>query len=168
MEDLPDWKALVNAWFQWEERSEFLDVNQGRGLPVKRRPKLVGVWVNGGRLHTNPVGADDADEFGTDLIEWWKILNPSWRETNEDGEFIQEGAGDWDQLVVRGRNGLLSVLACMLWWYDLEEGFDQDTEDAWNAMVADVAFVIDSMFVEEYADEPSPPKKKKQRKTKRV
>lgn len=161
MEDLEDWGLLVNAWFEFERRAEFPEVNQGKGLPARGRPKAVGVWVKEGRLHLNPVETADADEFGTELIEWWKSLNPSWRESNEDGEFIQEGSGEWDDLLVKGRNGLLTILACLLWWYDLEEGFGDDTRDAWDAMVADVLFVIDSLIVAEYGDEPSPRRKKR-------
>ncbi|KAE9395889.1 hypothetical protein BT96DRAFT_825526 [Gymnopus androsaceus JB14] len=126
MEQVPGWVDLVEAWFDLESAKGFLEVNQGKGLPGGRdHPKAVGTWVQSGR--SDRVPTSDPDGLQTQLLHWWKVLNPPWRQMNSSGEFLQSGDGDWGVLDVCGHNGFLTVLACTNWWYDLgDDDMDND------------------------------------------
>ncbi|KAE9389133.1 hypothetical protein BT96DRAFT_740331, partial [Gymnopus androsaceus JB14] len=81
------------------------------------------------------------ETFGTQVLNWWKLLNPTWRQACPSGEFLQSGEGDWGVLDVSGRNGLLSVLACMRWWHDLGAE-DMNSNPQWIYISKDVSWVV--------------------------
>ncbi|KAE9391052.1 hypothetical protein BT96DRAFT_832549 [Gymnopus androsaceus JB14] len=146
MEDVQNWKALVEAWFQLEEAKGFQEVGQGKGLPTKDHPKAVGTWIGLGRTKVTPT--NEGQTLRTELLHWWKTFNPSWHQTSFTGEFLQSGEGDWGILDMSGRNGLLSVIACMNWWLDLE--LDEDSQ--WLSLLKDVQWVLECLLKE--AEEP--------------
>ncbi|KAE9386218.1 hypothetical protein BT96DRAFT_839582 [Gymnopus androsaceus JB14] len=152
IDDIPSWVDLVNVWFELEEVKGFLEVGQGRALPAKNRPKIVGTWIQGGRARMTPTC--EVGTLRTELLQWWKTLNPPWCQTGPTGEFLQSGEGDWGFLNASGRNGLLSVLACMNWWLELEEGLDEDPQ--WVSLLRDVQWVLESLLKETG----EPPRKK--------
>ncbi|KAE9386949.1 hypothetical protein BT96DRAFT_838392 [Gymnopus androsaceus JB14] len=150
MEDVPGWAQLVDMWFELEETAGFLDVGKGKGLPTSKDcPKAVATWIQNGQSN-KPVEID-TDMHGLNLMRWWKALNPSWCKV-----YQQEGEGDWGSLNASGHNGLLSILACMHWWYLADKSVRSDV--GWQMLFTDAQWVLGCLVKE--AGEPQRKKSK--------
>ena len=66
-------------------------------------------------------------------------MNPSWRNRDESGRLVvgAGGSGPWDTLICPGQNGLISVLACLSWWFE-----EEHSSDRWREAVSDVLWVL--------------------------
>ncbi|KAJ3712628.1 hypothetical protein C8R42DRAFT_554505, partial [Lentinula raphanica] len=116
----PGWKATVGHWFELEASFGF--TKRGKGLPTVSRPPAVGQWIKSYRNEKNeniPKAVGKAEEFGAEVLKWWRAINPDWRTPSPNGTFFQneeKEEGSWDVIRVYGPNGLLSVLGCLVWW----------------------------------------------------
>ncbi|KIK53126.1 hypothetical protein GYMLUDRAFT_142541, partial [Collybiopsis luxurians FD-317 M1] len=108
----------VESWFALEGALGFPGKDQGQDLSTLSRPPAVGMWIKCARSPKCPKETNTIEDFSNSVIKWWDALNPAWRICTAEGVLMQEGSGDWDKLDASGRNGLLSVLACLLWWYE--------------------------------------------------
>ncbi|KIY53323.1 hypothetical protein FISHEDRAFT_13679, partial [Fistulina hepatica ATCC 64428] len=134
------WKTLISDWLKYEEKLDF--ASSARKLDLTSRPPAVHWWIQRGRCTAAPPPkiTGDHDKFGAAVIKWWNALNPSWRVRDAaSGTLIQTGIPDgWDSLDCGGPNGLLSVLACLAWWHDLNGG---NATPQWVKIVEDVHWV---------------------------
>lgn len=110
-------------------------------LTTKRRPGSVPYWVQRGR----PVEPErypnigSLSAFATQWWAWWVELNPDRRDMVVGGRLTPGGRVSFDSVKKPGKNGLLSVLACLMWWRDtVGSGDVMDWENA----VRDVYWVM--------------------------
>lgn len=68
----------------------------------------MGQWIKSKRRGI--IQADDIEVFVPQWHEWWKAVNPKWRERKGD-RFVQGGEGDWQTMFITGINGFLTVVA---------------------------------------------------------
>jgi len=85
--------------------------------------------------------------FAESWWAWWHRLNPNWRKDaaskTVDCRWVERVSGSWLALRMPGRNGFLSVLACLKWWRESVEK-EGDLKD-WDMAVRDVGWAIRSL-----------------------
>ncbi|KAJ3738295.1 hypothetical protein EV360DRAFT_58219 [Lentinula raphanica] len=162
MDRAPGWKDTLNLWFQLEALHGF--TKRGKGLPTKSRSVAVANWVKSYRIERTeniPKGVGKAEAFGSEVLQWWRSMNPSWRIPANDGTFyhteIDTIEGDWEGLEVQGANGFLSILGCMVWWHQ-RAGEEQIIDDRWFILKLDVDWVLKQQILQ--LDEQEPIQKK--------
>ena len=65
---------------------------------------------------------NDIDVFVADFKQWWDSFVGK-----------SEESGSWDCLVCPGQNGLISILACLAWWFGKE-----GCSERWEQTISDV------------------------------
>jgi hypothetical protein len=144
-----DWEGCVDAYLAFERAWGF----PGKGFLAAPgeslgRPKAVAVFMRDARrwgipteLGFDAVGPrEDASSFAHEWWRWWKLLQPKTR-VNDSAHGLTHPSdiapGDWDELAkMHGRNGMLMVMGCLLWWGDVtEESEDPLLESNWRVAV---------------------------------
>ncbi|KAJ7102035.1 hypothetical protein C8R44DRAFT_641015, partial [Mycena epipterygia] len=139
-----EWAALVH---------DFLDFESGWGyedswpqITAKERPKQVGEWLGRACKWEAVVTIVDVDgevSFASQWWIWWRALQPEdWRVVAKMLSLPMLDAEDWSGVAkLHGRNGLLQVMATLLWWG--EKVADHPIEQMeWSLAVADVGWVM--------------------------
>ncbi|KAL1725058.1 hypothetical protein EV714DRAFT_240257 [Schizophyllum commune] len=162
-------KGIVETWASIEA----LDGNKGLGpaLSSKGRPPDVYHWIQRARStgykpdltkdrrkgETERVAASVAfDKFRLDMRTWWARINPTWHTspTAAGAAFaLRRVDGDWSCMLCTGQNGLISVVKCMKWWWEMIGEVDEQPgdRDEWRAAAADVAWAFEQVL--KYAQE---------------
>lgn len=142
MQDEPLWVEAVNTWYELEKLRGFPAKGKGNDLTASdKRPSAVAAWVRNGHKK-DPVEMEDGVAHQKSLLDWWAALQPDWRKKGE--KYDRKAGNDWGFLNADGRNGLLSVLACMLWWRKVEKGTRKDSVD-WVELLSDVTLVLQEL-----------------------
>ncbi|KAE9407660.1 hypothetical protein BT96DRAFT_809281 [Gymnopus androsaceus JB14] len=148
MQDEPLWVQAVDAWYSFEKSRGFPAKGKGRDLiATDERPSAVTAWVRNGRKK-DPLEMEDGAVHRKSLLDWWDALQPEWHKQGE--KYDGANGHDWGSLKADGQNGLLSVLACMLWWRKVEKGTKRDSVD-WVKLVSDVTVVLQELAAAEEA-----------------
>ncbi|KAE9394364.1 hypothetical protein BT96DRAFT_943195 [Gymnopus androsaceus JB14] len=112
MQDEPLWVQAVDAWYSFEKSRGFPAKGKGRDLiATDERPSAVTAW--------DPLEMEDGAVHRKSLLDWWDALQPEWHKQGE--KYDGANGHDWGSLKADGQNGLLPVLACMLWWRKVEK-----------------------------------------------
>ncbi|KAL1698372.1 hypothetical protein EV121DRAFT_218278 [Schizophyllum commune] len=139
-----------------------LTIVQGKALTTRDRPAFVHAWIQRARKDTyvpdlladRKAGEsdDDAanaayDKFRKNMSLWWRNINPTWRESTPSFALARHD-GDWAALYRPGKNGLISVVKCMKWWWDLLEDVDEEESDRseWRAALEDVIWTFEQVL----------------------
>ncbi|KAL1711661.1 hypothetical protein EV715DRAFT_169720, partial [Schizophyllum commune] len=131
------------------------------------RPIYVGEWIQRARsssyepnlLKPKARKESDAeatnanwDKFRASMAAWWRQINPEWRTEGIDdaqGLALTRGKGDLMSLYCTGQNGLVSVVVCLRWWWELfSDPLVEEQEGdraAWCAAVDDVSWAFSKM-----------------------
>ena len=91
------------------------------------------------------------DRFRLDMRTWWARINPTWRTspTAAGAAFaLRRVDGDWSCMLCTGQNGLISVVKCMKWWWEMIGEVDEQPgdRDKWRAAAADVAWAFEQVL----------------------
>ncbi|KAJ3752760.1 hypothetical protein EV360DRAFT_54673 [Lentinula raphanica] len=123
---IPAWKACWRNLVRLEEVYGFL--NPTKGLPTDGRPEAIPWWMSRGRNKFPKVlESTNVSSFRESVLSYWRKLNPDWLGAN--GKLICKQEDSWKKLRFPGQNGLLSIVACPRWWFELE-GNDKGSRDA--------------------------------------
>lgn len=90
------------------------------------------------------------EEFGCSVLKYWREINPDWRVELPSGHLEPSGTGSWTKLQFPRQNGLLSILACLYWWFIRLEIAGGTAN--WAQAVKDVHWVLSSMH-QEFSEE---------------
>ncbi|KAK7042098.1 hypothetical protein R3P38DRAFT_2511411 [Favolaschia claudopus] len=142
-----NYQALVAAWTRMEAASRF--EHGPSNLPARLRPKPIGVWISSSR-RTEPI-VTDPTAFATQWKTWWDSLQPDWRKKDKDGCWsITDGYGgggrEWGPLYQWGVNGVLSVVASLLFWGRAVQG-NPELRCVWDDAVTDVTWMFEGMAI---------------------
>ncbi|KAJ7264466.1 hypothetical protein B0H12DRAFT_1068719 [Mycena haematopus] len=102
-----DWASLVKNFYDFEAAWGYTDA--GGQITTSDRPKALEWWLGRGRKweKTVDVGVLDPKKPGTFVAnwwDWWVRIQPSDR-------------SDWSPMLrLHGKNGMLQVMASLLWW----------------------------------------------------
>lgn len=161
--DSEDWEHVVDLLFQLERLYRY--ENPKRGLSTALRPPAVAWWSSRGRPNRLPKSPqiESVEGFSKEVRTYWESISPEWRHNGVTGVMNRSTSGGWSKMRCPGQNGLLSILACLRWWYmheDLPGG-----SDSWKEMVSDVIWTLESMIKQEEEEEDgeAPPPAKKTR-----
>ncbi|GJF00733.1 hypothetical protein PsYK624_170330 [Phanerochaete sordida] len=126
-----EWLSVVNAWGRLEMTYGFND--PGGQLTTKSRPTVIGRWIKDAR--NKPLDMTLSPKYASEFPTWWDNLNPQWRH-RVDGQLVPGGSGDWSCMVVKGINGLLSVVSGL-------RGYQKAVdEEQWLVLLRDVRWVL--------------------------
>ncbi|KAL0565222.1 SERTA domain-containing protein 3 [Marasmius crinis-equi] len=143
-----EYSALVYKWASLEEKMD-RDCEDDEGLTAMSRPKAFKQWYQDGRA-TRPAGyripktaslAALREEWWT----WWDTVNPDWR-PRVGGKIVPGGSGEWSELKMRGRAGILQFVVAIRWWHDL--GGPTDPDSHWLEAVKSLYFTMDAMLLD--------------------
>ncbi|KAJ3752824.1 hypothetical protein EV360DRAFT_54538 [Lentinula raphanica] len=151
MDRAPCWRDTVDHWFLLE--SSFGFSKRRKGLPTVSCPAAVGNWIksfHNERTDNIPKGIGGWKGFGSELLKWWRTMNPAWRTPSPDGTFYHytEKRGDWGALDVQGANGFFSVLGCLIWWHQ-RAAEASIIDDCWFIMNQDLDWVLKEQLKEQ-------------------
>ena len=129
---------LVEAWAAFEENASYREVKK---LPAANRPEAVKAWIQRARSPSWRPSVPDIKSYEAEYMLWWATLQPAWRRSNTGNIIFSKVDGDWESLRRPGLNGLLSVMAGLLFWgVTLRES--KGDRKAWNKAVSDCLLVI--------------------------
>ncbi|KAJ7871171.1 hypothetical protein B0H14DRAFT_2257639, partial [Mycena olivaceomarginata] len=79
---------------------------------------------------------------------WWTSLQPKERGMPlQNDELSRPEDADWSGMAgLYGDNGLLQVMATLLWWGDVVQKREAAERDGWLAAVKDVTWVLDQLL----------------------
>lgn len=139
--------ACVSNFFDFEAARGYSD---GSKISVKERPGVVQAWLARGRKWEKVVDLPilgSQKKGGTYIGSWWRwwaLVQPEEREL-VNGDLTKPGEVDWSQMsTLHGRNGMLQVMATLLWWGDHAYD-DEEARLEWERAVDDVAWVLQEL-----------------------
>lgn len=144
-----EFDALISVFFDFEAACGY-EVDGGQ-ISVTERPEEVEAWIIEGRNWAEPFPLEDVgawDRPGSFAYHWWRW----WRSLQPDGRLWAGGFMscpddcNWEPLAsLYGSNGLLEVIATLLWWGHAAED-EPDLASDWVSAVADVTWVIEQLM----------------------
>lgn len=161
------WVYLIRRWTELERRYGFR--NPPHGFTTKNRPEAVKFWISRARPweESKWPPLPSSEQLAKEWWSWWDAINPPWRQRAED-RLVVGGNGSWDEMKKPGQNGLLGVIACLLWWKAVLP--EEDEEVDWYTAVRDVLWVVNQLLSasgekhgREDEDDGSPVSKKQKR-----
>ncbi|KAF9005823.1 hypothetical protein BDZ89DRAFT_932286, partial [Hymenopellis radicata] len=119
----PEWVNLLHLWTRFEGLEEFRLGKVILGYQSSLKPASLTQWVNTRRKDAIVVPKKELKRFAAEFWAWWIDLQPEWRDVaGLEGPLTSEhrhpsNGRDWGQLgLAKGRNGMVSVIACLAWW----------------------------------------------------
>ncbi|KAJ7828220.1 hypothetical protein B0H14DRAFT_3466418 [Mycena olivaceomarginata] len=124
----PQWATCVQRFFDFEGAWGFVKGTFSMRRVV--RPQQ----VSGGRRRARQRSCGFRCGGG-----WWRSLQPEERELLESGELSRPEKADWSKTAgMYGNNGLLQVMASLLWWGEVVQRREEADREEWCAAVTDV------------------------------
>ena len=112
-------------------------------LSTFSRPDQVGWWFRSGCRNFEKVPSiPSCLTYQKFWIAWWSSIQPAWRHA-ENWPLPRKLSvdGPWDNLLVRGKDGLFVVVMSLLWWI-IEEAKGESEASELNEAIADVSWVL--------------------------
>ncbi|KAJ7302606.1 hypothetical protein DFH08DRAFT_977732 [Mycena albidolilacea] len=151
-----EWAGCVQRFFDFEGAWGF--VEGSRSMPKPGRPPQVSGWLSRGQKWTMPPalgglpGRRQAVGMTAELWVgvwwgWWRGLQPVEREVLQNGELSRPGTADWSTMVkMYGNNGLMQVIATLVWWGEVAQKRGEEDIEEWCVAVRDVTWVLDQLL----------------------
>ncbi|KAJ7820735.1 hypothetical protein B0H14DRAFT_2371894 [Mycena olivaceomarginata] len=147
-----EWAVCVQKFYDFEAAWGFVD--EGAQMRRDGRPPQVSGWLSRGRKWTLPptlgedLGTRETVELWIGLWwNWWKSLQPRERSIESSGELSCPELADWSEMAeLHGKNGVLQVMATLLWWGEVAQKRDLSARAEWLAAVSDVTWVLEKVL----------------------
>ncbi|KAI0037603.1 hypothetical protein FA95DRAFT_1472386, partial [Auriscalpium vulgare] len=106
------------------------------------RPEEVRLWQKGRRpWHDGKI--KDLNVFMNKFEDWWCSLQPAEHFDTEGNTIAPSPSMDWSAVCIASANGLLSVLAAILWWgIAVKDNREDYAYERWFTAVGDVSAVV--------------------------
>ncbi|KAJ7438838.1 hypothetical protein B0H11DRAFT_1752413 [Mycena galericulata] len=143
------WAKCVSKFFDFEAAHGY---KEGGQMRTKGRPTEVTGWLArarkwNARMDVGTVGEDGLEgTFADGWWKWWRSIQPSDRKF-VGGILTAPEEADWSDLSkLHGKNGMLQVMATLLWWGD-KVGVDENAEGYgdWRLALGDVTWVLEQL-----------------------
>ncbi|KAJ7446790.1 hypothetical protein FB451DRAFT_1412199 [Mycena latifolia] len=139
--------GCVDKFFNFEAAFGYTD--EGAQIGTRDRPGAMKLWITKARkwdatVDIGKVGAQGEEgTFADSWWKWWASLQPDEREMI-GGMMTCPSGIDWGAITkLHGRNGMLQVIATLLWWGDeVAEGGNPVDTLRWSLAVGDVSWVL--------------------------
>jgi hypothetical protein len=151
-----DWARCVQKFFDVESAWGYAEGMSK--MTTGTRPQQVTGWLNRGRKWTLPpalgglLGRRQATGQAEELLvrlfwKWWRSLQPQERMALDNGELSRPDVADWSTMAkMYGDNGLLQVMAALVWWGEVAAKRGEDEEEEWRVAVRDVTWVFEQLL----------------------
>ncbi|KAJ6490865.1 hypothetical protein C8R45DRAFT_826071, partial [Mycena sanguinolenta] len=132
------------AFFDFEAAHGYSEVNVQ--TETSSRPKLFIEWLARGREWDRWMTIGFVANWVPAWWTWWASLQPKER-VYADGQLSRPDTVDWSTLAhLHGKNGLLMVMASLLWWGDsYADGVYPEHRADWLKAVDDVAWTLEEL-----------------------
>jgi hypothetical protein len=89
-----------------------------------------------------------AEELWVGLFgAWWWTLQPDEQAELGNRELSQPEKADWSMMAqMHGNNGLLQVMAALLWWGEVVQKHGEEEQEEWLVVVRDVTWVLERLL----------------------
>ncbi|KAK7439200.1 hypothetical protein VKT23_017690 [Stygiomarasmius scandens] len=142
-------QTLLHEWFVFERWHHYENPRNACYTSVGR-PVAVGIWFKNGKKFRDFTPKEwtnaKVDSLAISWLAWWSTINPSWRARDKDNHIVlgNNEKGDWDELDKWGTGGFLSVIMCLVWWYQAKEkgGSDGGNNLDWSKAAEDVVIAL--------------------------
>ncbi|KAJ7871161.1 hypothetical protein B0H14DRAFT_2345437 [Mycena olivaceomarginata] len=147
-----EWATCVQRFFSFEAAWGF-DEGSWK-MATRDRPHQVTEWLRRGQKWTLPpalgglLGRREAvgmaEDCGVGLFwRWWRTLQPDERVELDNRELSRPEKADWSRMAqMHGSNGLLQVMAALVWWGDVAQKREEEEGEEWLGAVHDVTWVL--------------------------
>ncbi|KAJ7145440.1 hypothetical protein C8R43DRAFT_890497 [Mycena crocata] len=142
-------QALLTAWTRIKDASRFEHGPQN--LSSSGRPTELKTWIayKWGKTGPNPI-VTDPSAYTSKWQGWWDTLQPAWREKDDTGVWVAQGAygpdgKEWGELYRWGVNGTLTIVAYLYFWGIAVINDTGDLKPAWVAAVNDVCWTLEGL-----------------------
>ena len=135
------WSKLVEVWTLFETQADYEEVKK---LSTINRPEAIKTWIQRSRPSVWRPVIDDVQVYEAKYITWWTGLQPNWRKSNGKLVFSRVIGGDWEQLRRPGLNGLVSVMAALLFWGVVLQD-SRGERKGWDKAVSDCLVVLNQL-----------------------
>jgi hypothetical protein len=151
-----EWGGCVKKFFDFEAAWGY-DEGSWK-MATKVRPRQVTGWLNRGRKWTLPPAlggllgrreaTGQAEELWVGLFwAWWRTLQPDERQELGNRELSRPEKADWSGMAqMHGDNGLLQVMAALVWWGDVVQKRGREEREEWLVAVIDVTWVLEQLL----------------------
>ncbi|KAF7357239.1 hypothetical protein MSAN_01318900 [Mycena sanguinolenta] len=145
-----EWAVGVRAYFDFEAACGYVD--NGARIRQDTRPRQVNAWLTMGRkwrlppsLGTDLGTRDTAESWVCSWWKWWTSLQPKERLAS-DVDLSRPELADWSEMAqLHGKNGLLLVMATLMWWGEVSQD-DLTARSRWLEAVDDVTWVLQQVL----------------------
>ncbi|KAJ7687207.1 hypothetical protein B0H14DRAFT_899964 [Mycena olivaceomarginata] len=151
-----EWGGCVQKFYNFEAAWGY-DEGSWK-MATKDRPRQVTGWLSRGRKWTMPPAlggllgrreaTGQAEELWVGLFwAWWRTLQPDERAELGNRELSRPEKADWSRMAqMHGNNGLLQVMAALLWWGDVAQKRGEEEREEWLVAVRDVTWVLEQLL----------------------
>ena len=137
------WAKLVKAWAAFEDGAGYEGTKK---LLTTHRPDAIKAWIGRARSPTWRPIIPDTSAYESEYMLWWTAIQPLWRKGSDGSLIFSKVDGDWGVLQRPGLNGMLSVMAGLLFW-GVALRDSSNARKGWNRAVSDCLIVINSLSV---------------------
>ncbi|KAI0069654.1 hypothetical protein K474DRAFT_1569359, partial [Panus rudis PR-1116 ss-1] len=117
------WDQITDDWVQFELACGLVKDKKSPRMSTSQRPSEITTWIRYKRAidYVPEVQATRLPVFRSNMVAWWKNLQPAWRvENTTELPFLQPADSletyDWSCLMCPGSNGILNVLLGIVLW----------------------------------------------------
>ncbi|KAI0038252.1 hypothetical protein FA95DRAFT_1470641, partial [Auriscalpium vulgare] len=110
-------------------------------LDNTHRPAEIKAWIKSARPWKNRK-IDKLSTFMTDFELWWRGLQPVTRFDAFGSLHPPTDDMDWSSLSIAGKNGVISVVAALLWCGHAVKDDEGYNKERWSVAVHDVSTVL--------------------------
>ncbi|KAJ3806107.1 hypothetical protein EV368DRAFT_48838 [Lentinula lateritia] len=147
-----DYNDLFKNWVKFERLKDW--VSSTKGLARHNRPKELSKWILNCRYdrpgNEPQLKKEHLVQFRKSFSCWWRDLRSSgWQQKSATEDPCGKLEKERESLDRSGKNGWLSVLACLKWWGTaLGDNDDRNGPlgEEWHSMVKDVSFVLNNLI----------------------
>ncbi|KZV68903.1 hypothetical protein PENSPDRAFT_581722, partial [Peniophora sp. CONT] len=115
-----------------------------KGLNPSGRPSQVGWWTARKRCDRLPP-LDDVQLYGDTVTKWYLSLQPEWRGNALPLSKDVPSGESWSALRIPGRNGLLSLIAAVGWWWKVAHD-NREEQVYMYGVLNDLAWTVDALL----------------------
>ncbi|KAJ7164578.1 hypothetical protein C8R43DRAFT_878769 [Mycena crocata] len=135
-----DWAVCVENFMNFEGACGYGD--EGMNVPTTDRPAGVKWWLARGRKWDKTVDLGELGAVGSDETFIDHVLKKDSRGQGGGGMMTVPAECDWSTMEKwHGKNGILQVMASLLWWGERVEAHPLDTA-RWSSAVDEVSYVL--------------------------
>ncbi|KIY60601.1 hypothetical protein CYLTODRAFT_405894 [Cylindrobasidium torrendii FP15055 ss-10] len=170
--------VLLEAEFNFKKEGAPLPTppssKEAKKVGKASRPQILITWIKSARPPLEPLEQSTIERLSTKHVKgsarraalpvpvsdaelisyinawdnWWRFLQPSWREVDNEKLARGKWRKDWGGLKTYGKNGWLSIVCSLWWWHralDMRPSTTEGEWASWREALSDVLWVLEGV-----------------------